>query len=182
MVVSDPVELQVPALSDLAISLFLPETTEVKTTHLLAQQTSYVSAETGDSTSEVKFPVAKRISSWPFLNGVDVEASTRGTAIVAFGSSLTDGDGTDPDSNGRWPDVLAQRLQKSGKPEVGILNEGIIGNRLLNDSPPEAAGGRFGAALGEAGLKRFERDVLVQAGVRYVIVGLGLMTSHFPAR
>ena len=130
---SDPVGLEAPALSDLAVCLFLPETTEVKTTHILAMQTSYVSAETGDSTAQVKFPVAKRINAWPFLTGVDVEASSHGAAIVAFGSSLTDGDGTEPDSNGRWPDVLAQRLQNSadGKAEVGVLNEGIIGNRLF---------------------------------------------------
>jgi len=70
--VSDPVALQVSSLSDLAISLFLPETTEVKSTHILAMQTSYVSADTGDFTSSAKFPVAKTISSWPFLTGVDV--------------------------------------------------------------------------------------------------------------
>jgi lysophospholipase L1-like esterase len=181
-VVSDPVGLEVPASSDLAISLFLPEATEVKTTHVLAMQTSYISAETGDFTAEVKFPVAKKISTWPFLTGVDVETSSRGVAIVAFGSSLTDGDGTDSDSNGRWPDVLAQRLQKSagGKAEMGVLNEGIIGNRLLNDSPPQAAGGRFGLVLGQAGLTRFERDVLAQSGVKYVIVGLGINDIAFP--
>ncbi len=167
MLVSDPVELDVPALSDLAISLFLPEAIEATTSHILAMQTSYVSA-VGDSTATVKFPVAKTIDSWPFLTGVDVAASPRGVAIVAFGSSLTDGDGTTSDTNGRWPDVLAERLQKAkgsdGKVEIGVLNEGIIGNRLLNDSPVQAAGGRFGAVLGQAGLTRFERDVLSQAG------------------
>jgi lysophospholipase L1-like esterase len=182
MVVSDPVELDTPALSDLAISLFLPEATEATTSHLLAKQTSYVSAKTGDSTAEVKFPVAKKISSWPLLTGVDVAASPRGVTIVAFGSSLTDGDGTDSDSNGRWPDVLAERLQENAgrKAEVGVLNEGIIGNRLLNDSPVQAAGGQFGAALGQAGLTRFERDVLAQAGVKYVVVGLGINDIVFP--
>jgi len=182
MVVSDPVGLEVPALSDMAISLFLPETTEVKTTHVLAKQTSYISTETGDSTAEVKFLVAKKIRAWPFLTGVDVEASSRGGAIVAFGSSLTDGDGTDSDSNGRWPDVLAQRLQKGAgdKAEVGVLNEGIIGNRLLTDSPLQAAGGQFGAMLGQSGLTRFERDVLAQSGARYVIVGLGINDIAFP--
>ena len=182
MVVSDPVGLEVPALSDMAISLFLPETTEVKTTHVLAKQTSYISTETGDSTAEVKFLVAKKIRAWPFLTGVDVEASSRGGAIVAFGSSLTDGDGTDSDSNGRWPDVLAQRLQKGAgdKAEVGVLNEGIIGNRLLTGSPLQAAGGRFGAMLGQSGLTRFERDVLAQSGARYVIVGLGINDIAFP--
>jgi lysophospholipase L1-like esterase len=182
MVVSDPVELDVPALSDLAISLFLPQRTDAKTSHKMAKQTSYVSPETGDSTGAVKFPVAQTIQSWPFLTGVDVEASPGSAAIVAFGSSLTDGDGTTADTNGRWPDVLAERLQKGagGKVEIGVLNEGIIGNRLVYDSP-KGADNPFGAALGEAGLARFERDVLAQAGVRYVIVGLGINDILFPA-
>ena len=178
MVVSDPIELAVPALSALAISVFLPDATEATTSHILAMQTSYVSA-VGDSTAAAKFPVAKTIHSWPFLTGVDVVASARGVAIVAFGSSLTDGDGTTRDSNGRWPDVLAERLQKGADRAVGLLNEGIIGNRLLNDSPQQA-GSPFGAALGQAGLARFERDVLAQAGVRYVIVGLGINDIAFP--
>src|SRR4029077_14685074 len=165
MVVSDAVALQAPALSDLAVSLFLPESTEVKTLHVLALQTSYVS-QTGDTTANAKFPVAEKIHTWPFLTGVDVEASARGAAIVAFGSSLTDGDGTDADSNGRWPDVLAQQLQKSSgaKAELGVLNEGIIENRLLNDSPLEAAGGRFGSVLGQGCRARFDRAVTRQCG------------------
>ena len=144
--------------------------------HILALQTSYVSA--GDSIGQANFPVAKTIHSWPFLTGVDV-ATGGGKAIVAFGSSLTDGDGSTLDSNGRWSDVLAARLQKgvNGKAEVGVLNEGIIGNRLLDDSPQQTV---FGAALGQAGLARFERDVLNQAGVKYVIVGLGINDIAFP--
>jgi lysophospholipase L1-like esterase len=181
IVVSDPVELAVPALSDLAISLFLPETTEATTSHGLARQTSYVSPDTGNFTADVKFPVAKKIGSWPFLTGVDVVASLPGTAIVAFGSSLTDGDGSTKDANRRWPDVLAERLQELAdrKAEVGVLNQGIIGNRLLNGSPRQQEL-RFGAALGEAGLARFERDVLAQAGVRYVIVALGVNDILMP--
>jgi lysophospholipase L1-like esterase len=182
IVVSDPVSLEVPALSDLAVSVFLPASTEAKTIHALANQTNYVSTPAGDSTAKVKFPVAEQMFSWPFLTGVDVEASARGGSIVAFGSSLTDGDGTDLDSNGRWPDALAQQLQKSGgeNSEFGVLNEGIIGNRLLSDSPVQALGGRFGSVLGEAGLKRFERDVLAQPGVKYVIVGVGINDIAFP--
>src|SRR6516225_263708 len=132
MVLSDPVEMDVPALSDLAVSLLLPQSTQAKTSHSMAKQTSYVSPETGDSTAAVNFPVARTIDSWPFLTGVDVEVSSGAAAIVAFGSSLTDGDGTTADTNGRWPDVLAERLQKDtgGKAEIGVLNEGIIGNRL----------------------------------------------------
>jgi len=190
MVVSDPIELNVAPLSDLAVSLFFHEPTDAKTTHILALQTNYVSTETGDSTAAVKFPVAKTIGTWPFITGVDVAASARGAAIVAFGSSLTDGDGSTRDTNRRWPDVLAERLQKEGgsAAALGVLNEGVIGNRLLSDSDsPRQAGGPFGAvieryggALGQAGLARFERDVLAQAGVRYVILGLGVNDILFP--
>jgi len=180
MVVSDPVDLAVPALSDLAISLFFPEATQATTYHIVAKQTSYISTGTGDSTADVKFPAAKKIRSWPFLTGVDVEVSRGGAAIVALGSSLTDGDGSTTDTNRRWPDMLAERLQKEGGryAEVGVLNEGIIGNRLLEDSPAQLA--QYGPALGEAGSARFERDVLAQAGVKYVFVGLGINDIAFP--
>ena len=193
MVVSDPADLAVPALSDLAISLFFPETAALTTSHILAKQTNYVSAETGDATAQGKFPVAQTITSWPFLTGVDIEASPNGASIVALGSSLTDGDGSTKDTNRRWPDVLAERLQKAGseESELGVLNEGIIGNRLLSDTQsPRQAGGppplgpvfaELGPALGQSGVARFDRDVFAQAGVKYVILALGVNDMLFPA-
>jgi lysophospholipase L1-like esterase len=182
MGVSSSVDLDVPALSDLAVSLFLPQPSEVKTVHALAKQTSYVSPETGDVTAAAKFPIAKAIHTWPFLTGVDVEAPTGSFSIVGFGSSLTDGDGTTTDANRRWPDVLAERLQKDAgrKATIGVLNEGIIGNRLLRESP-KTSDNPFGAALGESGLARFDRDVLDQSGVKYVVLGLGINDILFPA-
>ena len=187
-VMSDPVDLMVSPLSDLAISLFLPNATAATTTHILAVQTSYVSLETGDATAAVKFSGQETITSWPFLTRVDVAASPHAAAIVAFGSSTTDGDGSTDDANHRWPDVLAERLQKNGNTELGVLNEGIIGNRLLSDArslrqaggPFEAAFKGYGDALGEAGLARFDRDVLEQAGVKYVILALGVNDMLFP--
>jgi len=181
-VVSDSVDLDVPALSDLSISVFFPATTVAMTSHNLALQTNYVSsAETGDVTARVNFPISKTIVSWPFLTGVDVAASSRGAAIVAFGSSTTDGDGSTKDVNRRWPDVLAERLQKGSgfKAELGVLNEGIIGNRLLFDSPQQASS-PFGKLLGEAGVARFDRDVLEQPGVKYVLICLGVNDILFP--
>jgi len=180
--VSDPVDLDVPPLSDLAISLYFPESAQATTSHVLALQTNYVSTGTGDSTAAVRFPVGKTISSWPFLTGVDVVAPGRGAAIVAFGSSLTDGDGSTEDANRRWPDVLAERLQKASgsAADLGVLNEGIIGNRLLHDSPPGAAN-PFGPILGESGLKRFQRDVLSQSGIKYLVLCLGVNDILFPA-
>src|ERR1700736_6014814 len=82
MLVSDPVGLDAPVLLDLAISIVLPKATEATTLHILAMQTSDVSSNTGDSTADAKFPVAKTIHSWPFLTGVDVAASPRGVSIV----------------------------------------------------------------------------------------------------
>lgn len=187
-VLSDPVELEVPALSDLAISFFLPQSTRVTTTHILAKQTNYLSAEPGDTTAEAELRVGKTIGDWPLLTGVEVEASAHGAAIVALGSSLTDGDGSTKDTNRRWPDVLAERLQKEGSKEMGVLNEGVIGNRLMNDTDsPRQTGGplaeayaKLGPNLGQAGVRRFDRDVLEQAGVKYVILGLGVNDILFP--
>jgi lysophospholipase L1-like esterase len=191
MVISDPVAFDVPALSDLAISLFFPVMASAGTSHYLAKQTNYVSApDSGDSSGAAKFPAADTLTSWPFLVGVDVAASSHAASIVAFGSSLTDGDGSTDDTNQRWPDVLAERLQKSGDRELSVLNEGIIGNRLLSDhQSPRQAGGppplgpafkERGPQLGQSGLARFDRDVLEQAGVRYVILALGVNDILFP--
>jgi lysophospholipase L1-like esterase len=172
-IVSDAVNLEVPALSDLAVSLFFPEKTDATTSHALSKQTNYISSD-GNFAAEAKFPVAKTFRNWPFLTSVDVERKS-GAAIVAFGSSLTDGDGTTPAANHRYPDILAERLQG----RFGVLNEGIIGNRLLRDSPEQMTN-LFGAGLGESGLKRFDRDVLQQSGVKYVIIALGVNDILMP--
>ena len=170
MLISDPVDLDVPALSDLAISLYLPNPTDATTSHLLALQTSYVA--TGDTTATTQFPVAKTIDTWPFLTGVDVVAPAK-PAIVVIGSSTSDGDGSTQDANARWPDVLAKRLGK----DAGVLNLGIIGNRLLNDSPAATS---FGRGLGESVLARYERDVLNQSGVKFIVVAIGVNDIVFP--
>jgi lysophospholipase L1-like esterase len=166
---SDPVDLDLPALSDLAVSLFLPGPTTAQTTHILAQQTSYVAA--GDSTGAAKFPVTRTLDSWPFLTRIDVPAGQGAGTIVAFGDSLVDGDGSTSDANKRWPDQLAARLQAAGRP-LGVLNEGLIGNQLLRDSPAQARK-QIGASFGESGLRRFQRDVLDQPGLHAVVLRIG---------
>jgi lysophospholipase L1-like esterase len=174
---SDAVALDVPALSDLAVSVFATGRADATTVHVLAQQTSYVARRHGDVTGAARFPAARPLDGWPFLAGVDVDAAADSAAVVVFGDSLVDGDGTTPDTNRRWPDDLAARLQHAGAPyaQLAVLNEGLIGNRLLYASPDRHAPHLpdFGATLGEAGLARFERDVLAQPGVKAVIVHLG---------
>ncbi|MGE5278861.1 MAG: SGNH/GDSL hydrolase family protein [Acidobacteriota bacterium] len=179
-IASDAVQLAVPALSDLAVSLYLPDETPATTDHLLALQASYVSPETGDSTGLAKFVAAKKIGSWPFLTGVDVDPPPGGAAIVAFGDSWFDGDGSTADANHRLGDFLAERLQRDARGRrFAVLNEGLIGNRLLRDSPREPPS-PFGDALGESGLKRFERDALGQPGVRVVLLRFGVNDLGFP--
>ncbi|MDN4058929.1 SGNH/GDSL hydrolase family protein [Massilia sp. YIM B02769] len=108
-VLSDPVDLNVPALGDLAVSLYLPGEVQATTIHGSAFQTNYVSLP-GDFTASATLPTQRTITSWPFLTEVDVSAPGAGT-IVALGDSITDGAVTTVDANRRWPDLLALRLQ-----------------------------------------------------------------------
>lgn len=176
-VLSDPARLEIPPLTDLSVSLYLPKGAPATTGHILAQQTSYVSHR-GDSTSTAHFPVARRIHMWPFLTGVDVAVTPPTFAVVVFGDSMVDGDGSTVDANQRWPDALAARLQQTGR-NVAVLNAGLIGNRLLHGSP---GGNPYGAALGEAGLARFSRDALDQVGAKVVMVRIGSNDIGFPNR
>lgn len=167
-VLSDAIRLEIPALSDLSISLYLPKETPATTLHIFAQQTSYVSPP-GNAAAAARFPVARRIGMWPFLANVDVQATPPSFAVVTFGDSMMDGDGSTANANQRWPDALAARLQQAHR-NIAVLNAGLIGNRLLHGSP---GGKPFGAALGEAGFARFTRDALDQAGAKVVIVRIG---------
>jgi lysophospholipase L1-like esterase len=166
-VLSDPVELDVPAQADLAVSVYLPGTASATTLHSTASQTSYVSEE-GDFTAAASLPVKTKLGAWPFLTEVDVESE--GAAIVAFGDSITDGTHSSAGANSRWPDFLERRLHAvyaGAAGEPGVVNRGISGNRLLSNPPP-------GSSAGRAALERFDRDVLATAGVRAVTVMLGI--------
>jgi lysophospholipase L1-like esterase len=169
-VLSDPVDLNVAALSDLAISIYLPGTVGATTIHGTASQTNYISVP-GDFTGSATLPTQRTILSWPFLTEVDVDTS--GAAIVAMGDSITDGTRSTPDTNNRWPDWLARRLQTVRDPilgingRLGVVNRGISGNRLLTN-PAE------GSLAGRNALERFDRDVLATAGVRYMTLMIGI--------
>ncbi len=171
-VLSDPIEMEIPALTDVAISLFLPKASAGAGIHYSAQQTSYVVS--GDRTAAQSISDPVKITSWVFLTGLDVSVPSSAATIVAFGDSITDGALSTVDANRRWPDVLASRLvaQKSGA-SIGVLDEGIGGNRILYDPAVDI---RFGVNA----LARFSRDVLAQPGVRYVIVLEGINDIGHP--
>ena len=185
-VLSDPVDLAVPALSDLAVSLHLPETVQATTIHGSAFQTNYVSLP-GNFTGAATLPAERTITSWPFLTEVDVDAPGS-AAIVALGDSITDGSNTTLDTNRRWPDLLALRLQTTRdlaaapngvasllapNARLSVINRGIGGNRLLRDPGEQPLFGR-------AALARFDRDVLAAAGARYMIVLIGINDIGHP--
>jgi len=114
---SDPIDLEVPALSDLAVSFYLPGTVDPSTGNLItrhgtAKQTSYFSvAGAGDLTVAAVMPGNSTLTqSWYFVNTVEVMASRRIGAIVALGDSITDANVSTPDTNFRWPYELARRL------------------------------------------------------------------------
>jgi lysophospholipase L1-like esterase len=167
---SDPVDFAVPALADVAISLWLPGSTQATTIHDLAQQTNYVSVA-GNHAGANALPVQRTLSSWPFLTEVDVTGSA-GTpsAIVVLGDSLTDGIRSTSNANRRWTDCLARRLRTEaapGSPPIAVVNRGIGANSLLTDYPTALLAGRDA-------LERFDRDVGATAGARWLFVLIGI--------
>ena len=167
---SDPVKLAAPA-GDLVISIFLPHAASGAGIHYGAQQTAYIGS--GDLTNAPEISQPATITSWVFLTGVDALA-IEGATLVAFGDSITDGARSTMDANQRWPDILAERLRarRGGKP-IGVLDAGIGGNRVLFDPVGNV---RFGVNA----LARFDRDVLAQPGVKYVIVLEGINDLGHP--
>jgi lysophospholipase L1-like esterase len=160
---SDPVSLVVAPMANLAVSVYLPDQPIGETTcHQEGMTTTYITQ--GNNTSAETVTDARTIASWCFVKAIDVSTSDAGAAaIICLGDSITDGAHSTPDMNRRWPDVLAARLQANPKlAHFSVLNEGIGGNRLLND------------LAGPNTLARFDRDVLAQSGAKYVILLEGI--------
>jgi lysophospholipase L1-like esterase len=162
--ISDPVDLPLPALSEVAVSLYLPKPSPPAGFHFDARQTAYVAD--GDLTGAPRLPAAATPwSTRVYVSGLIVETPKAPTTVVALGDSITDGNGSTPGANTRWPDALAGRLAGRG---VGVLNAGISGGRLMKDG------------MGRAALERASRDVFAQPGVRAVIVLLGTNDIGWP--
>jgi lysophospholipase L1-like esterase len=155
--ISDPIDYPVAALSNLAISFHLQEPPARQTGHPGSRATSYVVH--GDMVSAAELPNSTRVDHWYQIAGVDVTGPADAVSVVVLGDSITDGHASTTNGNDRWTDGLAQRLQGSPATNmIGVLNEGIGGNHLLVDG------------LGPNALARFDRDVLAQTSVQYVLV------------
>jgi lysophospholipase L1-like esterase len=162
-VISDPVAFDLPPLADIALSIYLPGDVPLNfgITGRYARQINYISPP-GNFADTAVMPVGSVTGDWLFVSGVDAVASTDTGGIVAVGDSLTDANISTLDAFCRWPDQLSRRLQarRGGRP-MGVMNQGLGGNRILHD------------IRGDSGLRRFDRDVIAQPGVTHVIVMLG---------
>jgi lysophospholipase L1-like esterase len=160
-ILSDPVDLNLPALSKVTISLYVAGRVETCTCHLTAVETGWTIP--GDATAAAALPSgAARLPVRALISAVEVASDQPAKTIVLFGDSITDGVGSTPDADRRWPDQLAERLIERGGPAVYLSNQGISGNHVLNDG--------FGASA----LARFDRDVLATPGLSYVVVFEGI--------
>ena len=161
LALSDPVDLHIDALSNVAVSLYLPSPTKGETTTLF-QGSSFVSS-TGNFVAAADLAGATPLGEWPFVSGVSVAIKKPGAAIVAITDSAT--------LVSQWPNALAERLDARHVDYLGVVSTAIAGNRLLfNSAGPTGPETHWGQAV----LTRFERDVLSQAGAQTAIVWIGL--------
>ena len=172
-VLSDPLAYPVAPLSDLTISLHWDSLAVQPTGHPGSRAASFVAP--GNQIAATTPAPYTTFEHWYLVEAVDVQGKDAQSAIVTLGDSITDGRGSIPNANNRWPDNLAQRLQANPATRgIGVLNMGIGGNRVLLDG------------LGPNALARFDRDVLGQSGVRWLILleginDLGTLTREAPA-
>ncbi|HTM94743.1 MAG TPA: SGNH/GDSL hydrolase family protein [Croceibacterium sp.] len=157
--VSDTVAVDVPDLARMKVEIYLPKPTGPCTCHLTGMDTLAVSPA-GNFVGKPFTPVSTA-QFRAFLSGIEVDSPDAKGTIVAYGDSITDGVGSTPGANRRWPDVLAERLQAAGK-EWAIANQAISGNRVL------------APGMGESALSRFDEDVLSLPNVEYMIVFEGV--------
>jgi len=161
-IISDPLNLDVPKLGDLVISVYVPGEVPAPTTHGTGLHTTYISTA-GDFTAAPSIADATKSQAWYLISSVDVVAPPDTRLVVAYGDSITDGATSTPDTDSSWPSQLAQRLLgNKATTNVAIVNQGISGNRVLSDG------------AGVSALARFDRDVLAQPGVQWLIIMEGI--------
>jgi lysophospholipase L1-like esterase len=151
--------MEVPDLARMKVEFYLPEDTGPCTCHLTGVDELAVSRP-GNHVGKDWEPVSTA-QYRAFLSVVEVDSPDALGTIVTYGDSITDGVGSTPGTNRRWPDILANRLQEAGM-EWAVANAGISGNRILSPG------------MGESALARFDEDVLSLPNVKYLIVFEGV--------
>jgi len=162
VMLSDPVDFAMPQVGDVAVSLYFPGPTGPPTTHGTALHTTYISND--DATAQASMPEdAIKTQSYYYLASIEVESPANAALIVTYGDSITDGARSTSETNHSWPALLAARLAaKKETAHIGVANLGIGGNRVLRDG------------AGASALARFDRDVLSQPGVKWLMVLEGI--------
>jgi lysophospholipase L1-like esterase len=155
-VTSDPVFFSLKPRSDVAITIHFGDTSPDLTGHPGSRTTSYLTL--GNMVSAVYLPEAAETDHWYIIDSIEVMAPVSAKAVVVLGDSISDGRGSGTNMQNRWPDELAGRLQEDPETSnIAVLNMGVGGNCVLRD------------CLGSAATTRFEKDVLEQNGVHWVI-------------
>ncbi len=167
--VSDPVDLPVKALASIAVSFYLPKRTGLGSVHWDGAQTGYISGP-GDMTQAADFKAESTTKSRILLSGILTNAKADSKAIVFFGDSITDGACSTVDTNNRWPDHIAERLQAEGQPNVAVVNEAYSGDRVLTNG------------MGTNALSRFDMSVLSHPRVSTVVMMMGINDIGWPGQ
>jgi lysophospholipase L1-like esterase len=174
-ILSDRVVLPVASGAEISISLYFPQRVAAPTLHHLALKRAVVSQH-GDHTRDEKIEAGTVSKSSILVSAVLVATKPPQRLVVAFGDSVTDGDGSTVDADHNWPSDLIRRLGKTSKgSKVAVVNEGIVGNRLLSDCFIASAG-----CFGISALARFDRDALAFPGVTHIILLEGVNDIGFP--
>jgi len=169
-VLSDPMAFPVMSGSEISISIYFPKHVETPTLHAFAFKHAVVSQH-GDFTRAEKIDSPAVSTASILLTAVLVPAQPSARLVVAFGDSITDGDGSTVDADANWPNDLIRRVAKTSKDStLAVINEGIVGNRLLHD----------GDIFGVSALARFDRDALVLPGVTQIVLLEGINDICFP--
>jgi lysophospholipase L1-like esterase len=171
---SDAVMFDVVAGAPYAISSYMGDEQKLVAWHRVASQVNYVSLQGNHAGDALSGAFNQRFTQFAWVTGLAVDVPSAAT-VAAIGDSITDGMRSSLNENHRWPDALARRLARAGDGSTAVVNLGISGNRLLNDSP----------CYGDALVRRFGRDVLDHAGVKTAILLVGINDINFsstPAR
>ncbi len=157
-IISDPVDFHLDPRMEVAITICFGETSPDVTGHPGSRTTSYLL--TGNHTSpSTDYTEAAKTDHWYVINGIDVKAPESAAAVAILGNSITDGRGSGTNKQNRWPDELAKRLLENRRTRnIAVLNMGIGGNCVLR------------GGLGPTALSRFDRDILRQDGVKWLII------------